>query len=513
MTRLRPRRLLLAAALFTALTLPAGEALGAPARAPQPRVVSVAVGSVAAASGRTAPDPWLGFGINWDGVPYKKVNGTVVAGIHGLGDPFRWDALSWSQDLRQLQVDESRLLELHPAFVRMMWAADWFDPSAKVGAYDFATTAMRDTYADLAFLYRHHIPVLASMFAPPRWYMPYGSPKWTAVQTALATQLVQRWHFSNVRAFMPINEPTQEQCGDRTCPIRFATWRAATAQLKAAFAARGLGDLGLLGPSVSSPPPWSTWGRSVANWPRRLAASGAVADLEAVDWHEYIWTNPRGKNLSGQAALHAVQRTPVVAYTARIVAGVRSRPSTARAPTLVSEFGFAGISSSRRQGVPTFDYALALLTFGMALARSGVGGAAVWELDPDIPRFAVASDGLWRSGPPYTPYPVEQSVDLLMRAAPPGAIVQPVRAPSGGGLHLLATSTPGSGWALLVVNDAATPTTVHLEGLPHSGSFHEIAFTKGAGSFATTPRPVPVDPSDAAAPRLGPRSALLLTAP
>jgi hypothetical protein len=365
----------------------------------------------------------------------------------------------------------------------MSWAADWFDPTRQVGRYSWSSTAMEDTYTDLQFLERNHIPVVASMWAPPISYMPYGSPSWTALQVALIGHLVRDAGFTNITSFLPINEPTQQRCRLGNCPIPMATWRRATDALRQGLTLAGLGDsVSLVGPSVSTEPPWNSWPArrgAVSHWPSRLARSPVIHALGAVDWHEYIWVDKAGDPPSGAQALGAIQRVPVRAYTARIVNTVRSHPDTTHQSTMVSEFGFAGISRSTDDGVPTFDYALALLTFGVELARSGVNAAAVWELDPDVVHFPIASDGLWRSAAPYSAYPLYKAVALLGRAAPPGAVVEPVTT-SARDVEALATYTPTGnqrGWSVLVVNDGTTAAALKVLGLPQGSTLRRLSFS------------------------------------
>lgn len=475
---------------------------------------------VAPPAGTLPSSGWEGFGINWTGVPYARSNGGIVNGSRGLGNPYLWDVLPWHADQGQLAIDEQRLLQLHPAYVRMGWAVDWFDPTYRPRQYRWNTVAMQDLVTDLTFLQRHDIPVVSSVWDPPL-SVPYGSPAWTQMEADLVAHLVNTLGFTNIKYFIGINEPNSRPCAHPArCDINFFDWQSATASLYRAFKGRGLlSKVQIIGPTVSSLPPWSGWPsalHSVANWPKALADSPTIDELGAVDWHQYIWTNSQGLPPRGASALAAIQRLPVTRMTERIVHTIHAR-SHPNKKTFISEFGFGSIEKSLNGGVPSFEYALAILNFGIDLARSGVSSAAVWELDPDIVHFRIASDGLWRSDPPYTAFPLYQAVTMLARAAPPGSVLEPAQA-SSGRINVLAARTPGpkgGGWSVLVVNNSAIDRWVQLGGLASTSTFAQFDLSRAfhAASWATPLQPDFYVPSreGKATTQIGPHSAVLLT--
>ncbi len=241
-----------------------------------------------------------------------------------------------------------------------------------------------------------------------------------------------------------------------------------------------------------------------------------ISLLGEVDWHEYLWASLRGRPPSGGEALRTVLTVPVAHLTAAIVRSLHAGRLGAHVKTLVSEFGFANTTSSTRDGVPSYRYAMALLDFGISLAQSGVGSAAVWELDPDVVRLDVASDGLWRSSPPFTAYPVLRAVGLLTRAAPPGSTVEPVAMSAGSKVRVLATRSGPRGhesWSILLANNTTAATTVRLEGLGAGGPLDRSSLTRRPQTFGTpiTPEGIVEVAGGQAEVSLGPLEALVLT--
>lgn len=423
---------------------------------------------------------WEGFGINWNGVPYVSANGPVTSGRRGLGNPARWRVLPWHRDARQLQIDQERLVALHPAYVRMSWSINWFDPTYQVGAYRWNTTVMRDRYQDLSFLLAHNIPVITGMWAPPEGTVTYGSPQWVQMETALVSHLVKNWHFTNIKYWIGVNEPNGHICLHSHCEINFASWSAATTRLHQAFSDAGLlRQVQLMGPTVSSRFPWTPWKArrgTVHNWAKVLSRDPVLEKLGAVDWHQYLWTNKRGLPPKGTDALPILLNHHVRDSTASIVNDLHSGPYGEGKKTFITEYGFGNIARGNQQGGPSPFFSLAMLNYGIDLARSGVTGASMWELDPDIPGLRIAGDGLWQSRPPFTPYLLYQATSMLFHAVPAGSVVEPVDVAPHAGINVVAAKVPQGNsprWSVLIVNNTATTRWVITRGLKGAGSLSQ----------------------------------------
>lgn len=427
---------------------------------------------------------WEGFGINWNGVPYDASNGTPSSQLHRLGNPALWHVLRWRDDPQQLQVDEQRLVTLHPAFVRMSWSFNWFAPTYQAGDYQWNSAAMQDRYRDLAFLQAQGIPVVAGMFRPLRNTVAYGSAEWATLEADLVSHLVKTMGFTNIKLWIGENEPNITGCGRNSCETDYASWLRATESLHATFERAGLlSYVQLAGPTVSASFPWTSWtsaSGTVRNWAAALSSNPGARSLGVVDWHEYLLPLGPDHTLTGDAALQTVLRTPVEQATARIVRDIHAGPYGAGLPTLVSEFGFQGIDGSRHDGVPTYTFSLAMLNYGMDIARAGVGGAAVWQLDTDLVGLAIAGDGLWSPKAPYRPYYLFGAMTMLYHALPAGSVIEPVSESGASGLNVLAAHTPlagGAGWSVLILNNTSTTHWIRLGGLTGAKQLSQYDFS------------------------------------
>ena len=446
---------------------------------------------------------WQGFGINWNGVPYDASNGTPSSKLRRLGNPALWHVLRWRDDPQQLQVDEQRLTALHPAFVRMSWSFNWFAPTYRPGDYQWNSPAMQDRYRDLEFLQAQGIPVVTGMFRPLPGTVAYGSTKWLTLEADLVSHLVKTLGFTNIKLWIGENEPNTTGCAKNACEISYDTWLRATNDLRSTFEKDGLLEYVLLaGPTVSSPFPWTSWTSNrdgVRNWASALANDPGAHALGTVDWHQYLLPLGPDNKLTGDAALETVLRTPVEQATARIVKDIHAGPYGAGMATLVSEFGFQGIDGSRRDGVPTYTFSLAMLNYGMDIARAGVGGAAVWQLDTDLLGLAIAGSGLWSPRPPYRPYYLYGAMTMLFHALPTGSVIEPVSESGTSGLNVLAARTPtgGAGWSVLIINNTSTTHWIQLGGLTgarqlsqydFSGSHQSVPSAGSSADFSLTAR-------------------------
>lgn len=483
-------------AAVLAVALPAGPASAtdragpgqqaAGRRAGSPVVVSVhavsrPVDTAPVRAGLVGGD-WEGFGVNWNAVPNGPGPGTGVV----RGNPARWHVLSWGRDGTQLVADEQRLLALRPAYVRMSWSINWFSPTYRVGDYRWHATVMQDRYLVLSFLQEHDIPVITGMWLPPRHTIQYGSQRWTALSTALVAHLVDKLHFTNIKYWINGNEPSSYGCPATNCGISFNAWESAIGRLHSSMARAGLlAQVQLMGPTMSGAYPWDVWdgaGKQVDNWPATLARSPSIRDLGAVDWHQYLVVNGN-EAPTGAKALRAIKQVHAERATQRIVNAVHQQPHAAGVKTFVSEFGFQGIDRSKDNGVPSYPFALAMLKYGMDVARSGVNGASIWELDPDVPDDRIAGDGLVRSSGRYPAYVWYQAMQMLFKAVPPGSVIEPLEQPPGHhDLDLTVAKVPqghGTGWSVLALNTSSNDRWISFRGLTGVTSLSQYDLTQG----------------------------------
>lgn len=465
---------------------------------------------------------WEGFGINWNAVPYNRSGSTSARKLQNLGSPALWHILPWQSDVRQLQVDEQRILALRPAYVRMSWSIDWFDPSYTPGDYQWNTTAMQDRYRVLTFLQNHGIPVITGMWVPPQDTVRYGSQAWVLMETALVSHLAKARHFSNIRYWISGNEPNGHVCTDSDCTVSLPMWESATNRLHTAFRqAHLLPGVQLIGPTASGRFPWNRWSasrHSTSNWPRDLASSPTMNNLGAVDWHEYIQTRKPDHPPTGISAYRSILNTSAQKATANIVDSIHSGTYGAGKRTILSEFGFQGISSSRSNGVPTYGFSLGMLNFGIDVAKSGVNAASVWELDPDVVGLRIAADGLWPSSSPYLPYFLYSATSMLMHAAPAGAVIEPVTVGAPAKLNVLAARVGkgnNQGWAVLMVNNTSQTQWAQVQGLTGASNLAQYDFSQTHQSVPftgqTNPDFVIVASGGRTTAEIGPHSAALLT--
>ncbi|OJF12928.1 hypothetical protein [Couchioplanes caeruleus] len=161
---------------------------------------------------------WLGFGYNQD--PLYRGRHDIPPGNGEWPD----------SEFRKLT---KRTDYMNPGLVRIMFNRPWFNPSEKVGQYNWDTFQMRNAFRILEHYKKQGTKVVTGMWGlnSPDFYT---SPEAATLQADLMRKLVKDKGFTNVVRYNGINEPNNDK------GLKYANWVTATANLRAAFDRAGL---------------------------------------------------------------------------------------------------------------------------------------------------------------------------------------------------------------------------------------------------------------------------------
>ena len=358
--------------------------------------------------------PWLGYGVNIEPQP----GGGTSPG---------------SYTSAEAALDNTRIGAIQPQVARVTWTTTGFDPTGKVGAYDWTTTWAKNSFVALDQLKAKNIPVMTGWWDTP----------WNATSSDHATvvadfleYLIKTKGYTNIFAWDGINEPNHRD------PTTYARWKTEVSNIKTAIAGRSL-SVEVLGPGTQDVDATTSWLKS--------AAAEMSGTLDAYDIHYYPVTETGISN--GDAG------TQVAGFVAE---------DTNNKPFYIEELGwkYNWISANDSQpNVVTYSYGLNMGDLGIQVVRAGVSAPMAWRLaDLGSPHEWGMYDG---SSGNTALRPWSYSWTMLSRAFPKGATLY---APSdASGVRTLVGST-GSGsstrWSLAGVNRGSSQvsTTLNLPG-------------------------------------------------
>lgn len=307
---------------------------------------------------RTGNIRWLGFGYNQD--PLDR-------DTQGL-DRDTWEAAHW-------QITEARVRALSPAFVRVNFNREWFNPSGQIGSYDWNSPSMKSAYMVFDLYKSLHIPVMTGLWHSnlgqkddPAFY---ASDDFATLQTDLMQHLNQKG-YTNISWFSPTNEPLG------AAGITFDIWSSMIRKVSPRFVSAGFTAI------LSGPDSWAPWTAWTAQW--------NSAQVSAYDHHYYL--NQGQSELASGTFEQNMMRALVDVHV-----------HDATKPTFLSELGAAGASdgaidywyqkSNPEITLDSYDYGLAIFDMGIQAARAGESGALAWCLDG----FDQGKDcGMWNIG-------------------------------------------------------------------------------------------------------------------
>lgn len=310
-------------------------------------------------SGKVSNVNWLGFGWNQEAVMRNKQGFTT------------WDPTLWN-------TTTSRIKQMRPGLVRIVFYRDWFNPSGKAGDYTWESTAMQEAIKMLQFYQSEGIAVMTGIWNPALLTSPgienndafITSDKFATLQADLIEYLLKTKALKNIKYYAPLNEPLAY--------YSFEAWSLMIKKLHKKLIAYKLPTQLLVGADS-----WDDW--------TQYAAQYNPLELNAYEYHHYL-------NAGTQMLLGGGLETYLRDYVAKVRAIDATKPIflSEAAPDRASGNGVDYWYLFNKVGSPynptRYSYGLNALDYGIQAARAGNSAVLMWAFDG----YGAGKDpGMW----------------------------------------------------------------------------------------------------------------------
>jgi hypothetical protein len=310
-------------------------------------------------SGKVKNVNWLGFGWNQEAVMRNKQGFTT------------WDTALWN-------TTTSRIKQMRPGLVRIVFYRDWFNPSGIAGNYTWESTYMQEAIRMLKFYESEGIAVMTGIWNPALLTSPgienndafITSDKFASLQADLMEHLLKTKALKNTKYYAPLNEPLAY--------FSFDAWSLMIKNLHRKLIAYKLPTQLLVGADS-----WDDW--------TQYAAQYNPSELSAYEYHHYL-------NAGSQMLLGGGLETYLSDYVAKVRAIDATKPIflSEAAPDRASGNGVDYWYFFNKVGNPynptRYSYGLNALDYGIQAARAGNSAVLMWALDG----YGASKDpGMW----------------------------------------------------------------------------------------------------------------------
>lgn len=310
-------------------------------------------------SGKVSNVNWLGFGWNQEAVMRNKQGFTT------------WDTDLWN-------TTTSRIKQMRPGLVRIVFYRDWFNPSGNAGEYTWESTYMQEAIRVLKFYESEGIAVMTGIWNPALLTSPsienndafITSDKFATLQADLIEYLLKTKALKNIKYYAPLNEPLAY--------YSFDAWSLMIKNLHKKLIAYKLPTQLLVGADS-----WDDW--------TQYAAQYNPLELSAYEYHHYL-------NAGTQMLLGGGLETYLRDYVAKVRAIDATKPIflSEAAPDRASGNGVDYWYLFNKVGNPynptQYSYGLNALDYGIQAARAGNSAVLMWALDG----YGASKDpGMW----------------------------------------------------------------------------------------------------------------------